>query len=84
MKKKTIDFRDPIVEQVVDKFVGRSDVGFKKYGVTLHEEDLKGIKQLSDYLNDAQEELMDAILYIQTAKQAMARLQKRLEDEETI
>jgi hypothetical protein len=68
MRQKTIKFRDPVVEKVVDKFVDRSDVGFVKYGVTLHEERLKGIKDLADYLNDIQEELMDAILYIQSAR----------------
>ena len=68
MKQKTINFRDPVVEKVVDKFVDRSDVGYVKYGVTLHEERLKGIKDLADYLNDIQEELMDAILYIQSAR----------------
>ena len=35
MKQKIINFRDPVVERVVDKFVGRSDVGFEKYGITL-------------------------------------------------
>ena len=34
MTEKTIKFRDPVVETVVDKFVGRSDVGFSKYGQT--------------------------------------------------
>ena len=68
MKQKTINFRDPVVEKVVDKFVDRSDVGYVKYGVTLHEERLKGIKDLADYLNDIQEELMDDILYIQSAR----------------
>ena len=35
MTEKTIKFRDPVVERVVDKFVSRSDVGFEKYGQTL-------------------------------------------------
>ena len=35
MNKKEIEFRDPVVERVVDKFITRSDVGFKKYGITL-------------------------------------------------
>ena len=35
MKKTSYVFRDPVVERVVDKFVSRSDVGYKKYGVTL-------------------------------------------------
>ena len=56
-------FRDPVVERVVDKFKQRSDVGYKKYGVTLDEDPSKMI----DWLNHLQEELMDAILYIQSA-----------------
>ena len=35
MTKKEIEFRDPIIEKVVDQLVSRSDVGFKKYNVTL-------------------------------------------------
>ena len=68
MKTKEIKFRDPVVETVVDKFVSRSDVGFAKYGKTLHDERTGGHKDLAGYLNDVQEELMDAILYIQAAK----------------
>ncbi len=69
MKEKTIKFRDPVVERVVDKFVLRSDVGFAKYGKTLHDERTGGYKDLAGYLNDVQEELMDAILYIQAARE---------------
>ena len=69
MTKKEIKFRDPVVERVVDKFVSRSDVGFKKYGTTLHEERTQKIKGLLKYLQDIQEELMDAVLYIQTARE---------------
>ena len=69
MTKKEIKFRDPVVERVVDKFVSRSDVGFKKYGTTLHEERTQKVKGLLKYLQDIQEELMDAVLYIQTARE---------------
>ena len=68
MTKKEIKFRDPVVETVVDKFVSRPDVGFARYGKTLHDERTGGHKDLAGYLNDIQEELMDAILYIQAAK----------------
>jgi len=68
MISKEIKFRDPVVEKVVDKFVSRSDVGFKKYGQTLDKERKTGVKDLAAYLNDVQEELMDAILYIQAAR----------------
>jgi hypothetical protein len=69
---KRIQFRDPVVERVVDKFVERSNVGFEKYGRTLHSERTGKHKDLSGYLNDVQEELMDAILYIQAAKEELA------------
>ena len=71
MKSKTILFRDPIVERVCDKFVKRSDVGYAKYGRTLHDERTGKHKDLAGYLNDVQEELMDAILYIQAAKEEL-------------
>ena len=72
MKSKTILFRDPVVETVVDKFVTRSDVGYAKYGRTLHDERTGKHKDLAGYLNDVQEELMDAILYIQAAKEELS------------
>ena len=71
MKSRTIKFRDPVVENVVDKFVSRSNVGFEKYGRSMHEERTGGHKDLAGYLNDVQEELMDAILYIQAAKEEL-------------
>jgi len=55
---------DPIVEQVVKKFQDRSKVGIKKYGTTL-EENKEGF---IPFLNHLQEELMDAILYIEKLK----------------
>jgi len=72
MEEKKIKFRDPVVERVVDKFVSRSNVGYKKYGQTLDNERKTGVKDLAAYLNDVQEELMDAILYIQAAKEEAA------------
>ena len=72
MKSKTIKFRDPVVENVVDKFVSRSDVGFNKYGRTLDSERRGKHKDLAGYLNDIQEELMDAILYIQAAREELS------------
>jgi len=78
MKEKKIKFRDPVVERVVDKFVSRSDVGYAKYGKTLHDERTGGHKDLAGYLNDIQEELMDAILYIQTAKEEHEFIKEQL------
>ena len=66
--RKSYGFRDEVVKNVVDKFVDRSDIGYEKYGQTLHDERTSGVKGLAEYLNDIQEELMDAILYIQAAR----------------
>jgi len=78
MKNKTIEVRDPVVGRVVDKFINRSNIGFKKYGLTLHNERTRGLKNLSSYLNDVQEELMDAILYIQAAREEMQDMSEEL------
>ena len=72
--RRTYGFRDPVVERVVDKFVGRSNVGFDKYGTTLEDERRIKMKDLQKYLNDIQEELMDAILYIQAARDELQDL----------
>ena len=73
-------FRDPVVKRVVDKFRERSDAGYAKYGTTLDEERTTKMKGLMKYLIDIQEELMDAILYIQTAQE---ELKDKLDEEKT-
>jgi len=54
--------KDKVVSQVLNKFKERSKIGIKKYGTTLHE------NNTDDFLNHLQEELMDAILYLQKLK----------------
>ena len=56
--------KDKIVKSVVDKFEQRSDVGQRKYGVTLERDDLTFV----EWLSHLQEELMDATLYIEKLK----------------
>ena len=72
--RKSYGFRDPVVKNVVDKFVNRSDVGFAKYEQTLDDERRLKMKGLQKYLNDIQEELMDAVLYIQAAREELRDL----------
>jgi len=72
--RKSYGFRDPVVRSVVDKFVERSDVGYAKYGSTLDDERRLKMKGLQKYLNDIQEELMDAVLYIQAARDELQDL----------
>jgi hypothetical protein len=73
---------------VVDKFVKRSDIGYAKYGSTLDDERRFKMKGLQKYLNDIQEELMDAVLYIQAARDELqdlneeALIQKMVENSE--
>ena len=89
MTEQKIKFRDPVVRNVVNKFVERSNIGYQKYGRTLHNERTKGHKNLLGYLNDIQEELMDAILYIQAAREELRDLSEealiqKFNDEEKI
>ena len=72
--RKEYGFRDPVVRSVVDKFVKRSDIGYAKYGSTLDDERRLKMKGLTKYLNDIQEELMDAVLYIQAAREELQDL----------
>lgn len=51
--------RDQVVDNVIDKFYERSQVGITKYGSTLQR------NNHDNYLKHLQEELMDATLYLQ-------------------
>jgi hypothetical protein len=77
---RTMSFRDPVVENVCDKFLRRSDVGYEKYGRTLDTERRGKHKDLLGYLNDVQEELMDAVLYIQAAREEMMEQMQRIDN----
>jgi fructose-1,6-bisphosphatase len=79
--------RDKIIERVINKIKSRSDVGYKKYGVTLKDDD----QTLDVWLTHIQEELMDAVNYIEKVKEVLEDeieepMLKRIEmyDEETL
>lgn len=72
MTKQKIEFRDPVVQSVVNKFVVRSDVGFAKYKKTLRDDD----SDVFVWLNHLQEELMDATLYLQRLKEEITNLRE--------
>jgi succinate dehydrogenase flavin-adding protein (antitoxin of CptAB toxin-antitoxin module) len=57
--------KDTIVESVINQFKQRSEVGIKKYNTTLDREDLSFL----DWINHAQQEAMDFILYLEKLKQ---------------
>lgn len=55
---------DSVVKSILHKFADRADFGKKKYGTDLDRTDLKTM----DWINHAQEELMDGILYLEKLK----------------
>jgi hypothetical protein len=59
--------KDQIIKQVIDKIQSRSDVGYKKYGVTLADDD----QPLDKWLQHLQEELMDAVNYLEKARMVL-------------
>lgn len=56
---------DSVVKSVLHSFVDRANFGQKKYGTNLDRTDLS----TSDWIQHAQEELMDGILYLEKLKQ---------------
>ncbi len=59
---------DSIVTSIVEKFKARSEFGKKKYGTDLDRTDLSVL----DWITHAQEEHMDAILYLEKLKVTLA------------
>lgn len=58
---------DSIVKTIISKFSERAAFGKKKYGTDLDRTDLSVL----DWINHAQEEHMDAILYLEKLKQTL-------------
>ena len=66
-----IKTNDKIVQAVLRKMDERSLVGQKKYGATMMQEIEGQVKDLDRFLVDVQEELMDALLYIEAARRCL-------------
>ena len=66
-----IKTEDKIVQKVLRKMDERSLIGQKKYGATMMDEIEGQKKDLNRFLVDVQEELMDALLYIEAAKRCL-------------
>ena len=56
---------DKVLESVIKQFRERSEVGIKKYNTTLDRDDLTYL----DWINHAQQEAMDFVLYLEKLKQ---------------
>ena len=67
-----IDTKDEIVLAVLKKMDQRSIIGQQKYGATMMQEIVGEEKDLNRFLIDVQEELMDALLYIEAAKRCLS------------
>jgi len=59
------DELDTVVKGVLKQFVARANFGQLKYGTNLDRTDLSTL----DWIQHAQEELMDGILYLEKLKQ---------------
>ena len=66
-----IETKDEIVISVLKKMDQRSIIGQEKYGATMMEEIEGQKKDLSRFIVDVQEELMDAILYLESARHCL-------------
>jgi len=63
---------DSVVDSILNKFVDRAELGFKKYNNTLDRNDLSKL----DWINHTQDELMDGILYLEKLKQELINAQE--------
>ena len=66
-----IKTKDKIVQAVLRKRDERSIIGQEKYGATMLEEIEGQVKDLDRFLVDVQEEIMDALLYIEAARRCL-------------
>jgi hypothetical protein len=57
---------DRVVESVIDQFRTRAEKGKEKYGTTMERDDLT----FAEWIQHLQEELMDAVVYIEKIKQS--------------
>lgn len=64
---KQKETKDSIVESVINQFKQRSEVGIKKYGVTLDRTDI----DVLGWVKHLQEELQDGILYLERLKKEL-------------
>jgi hypothetical protein len=58
---------DSIVDSIIDQFIDRASFGKVKYNTDLDREDLS----VPDWIEHAQQELMDGILYLEKLKKIL-------------
>lgn len=66
------DFKpDSVVQAIVDKFITRAKFGKQKYNTDLDRQDLSVL----DWIQHAQDEMHDGILYLEKLKQELIKQQ---------
>ena len=68
--------KDKMIQKIMQRMSKRADDGIKKYGSTM----LHSRKSFVAWIDDAQEELWDAIVYLEKLKTLMAIEVKELEN----
>jgi hypothetical protein len=68
--------KDKIVRQLIHKYIQRSELGIKKYGTTLED------NNTDNFLIHLQQELMDASLYIEKLLDENNKNQKQSSESE--
>jgi hypothetical protein len=68
-----MDGVDSVVRSVIDKFISRSVFGKQKYGTDLDRTDLS----VADWIQHAQEEQMDGILYLEKLKKEIIAMEEK-------
>lgn len=58
---------DSIVDSIIDQFIDRASMGKAKYNTNLDRQDLS----VPEWIEHAQQELMDGILYLEKLKQIL-------------
>ena len=64
---RTLDINDPLIQKIMIRMNARSDEGIKKYGKTMRQQ----TKSTKEWIDDAQEELWDAIVYLEKVKEIL-------------
>ena len=76
---ESVESVDSVVFSIISQFVNRSKIGKEKYGVTLDREDLS----MLEWIQHAQEEHMDAILYLEKLKKEFIKNTTSMLDRES-
>ena len=61
--------KDPLVQRILERFAKRSENGIKKYGRTM----VDATKSIDEWIDDAQEESWDKIVYLEKIKIELQR-----------